>query len=149
MTMKTVWNKTDEIARNMRRPINTAAISILGTYTFLWGLWLTMPWSTFNRGPIYDLMSILAPELIWGISAMVIGGIIMYGVSKNAYAYLRRGALIGFYYWFIIAAFYALGSWQSTGWINSAMVAIYCAFVSLNLRINKNSLHDNKEVHNI
>lgn len=149
MTMKTVWNKTDEIARNMRRPINTAAISILGAYTFLWGLWIALPWDTFTRGPIYDMMAILAPEPIWGASAMVIGSIILYGVAKNSFTYLRRGALIGFYYWFVISGFYLLGSWESTGWINSAMVAIYCAFVALNLRINKSSLHDNKEVNNI
>jgi hypothetical protein len=148
MTLK-IWKKTDEIARGLRKPINTAAISIMGAYTFVWGLWLALPWATFNRSPIYELMSNLAPEIVWGITAMCIGAVILYGVWNSTYKALLRGALAGFYYWFVISGFYIFGSWHSTGWINAFMVAIYCAFVAINLRVNKSSLHDNKETHKI
>lgn len=143
--MSKLWNKTDEVARGMRKPINTAAISIMGMYTFVWGLWLTLPWATFSRSPIYELMLNLAPEIVWGVAAMCIGALILWGVFSQTYKALVRGALAGFYYWFVISGFYLLGSWQSTGWINAFMVAVYCAFVAINLRVNKSSLHDNKE----
>jgi hypothetical protein len=152
MTHK-IWHKTDQIARGLRKPINTAAISIMGAYSFLWGLWLILPWSTFDRSPMYEMMNNLAPETIWGIAAMSIGMIMLYGVWKMGYEALHRGALAGFYYWLIISGFYLIGSWQSVGWINAFMVSVYCAFVAINLRVNKkvidSSLHDNKEMNKI
>jgi hypothetical protein len=149
MTWK-IWKKTDEIARGMRKPINTAAISIMGAYTFIWGLWLALPWDTFGRSSVYEMLNNLAPELAWGIAAMLIGLYILRGVWKGAYKALHKGALAGFYYWFIVAGFYLIGSWQSTAWINAIMVAVYCAFVAINLRVNRNKLdselHDNNKV---
>jgi hypothetical protein len=141
-----IWHKTDEIARGLRKPINTAAISIMGVYTFVWGLWLALPWQTFVRSPIYESMSNLAPELVWGIAAMFIGALMLWGVVKMGYKALHRGALAGFYYWLVVSGFYLFGAWQSVGWLNAFMVAIYCAFVAINLQVNKASLHDNKEV---
>lgn len=152
MTHK-IWLKTDEIARGLRKPINTAAISIMGVYTFVWGLWLALPWATFTRSPIYEMMNSLAPELVWGIAAMLIGAIMLCGVIMQGYKALRRGAAAGFYYWFVVSGFYLMGSWESVGWINALMVSIYCAFVAINLRVNRksldSSLHDNKEVNKI
>jgi len=148
-----VWHKTDEIARGLRKPINTAAISIMGAYTFVWGLWLALPWATFNRSPIYEFMESLAPELLWGIAAMCIGTLMLRGVWKQSYRPLHTGAAAGFYYWFVIAVFYILGSWESVGWINAFMVSLYCAFVAINLRVNRKfidpELHDNNKVNTI
>ena len=152
MTSK-VWHKTDEIARGLRKPINTAAISIMGAYTFVWGLWLALPWATFNRSPIYEFMESLAPELLWGIAAMCIGTLMLRGVWKQSYRPLHTGAAAGFYYWFVIAVFYILGSLESVGWINAFMVSLYCAFVAINLRVNRKfidpELHDNNKVNTI
>ncbi len=152
MTSK-VWHKTDEIARGLRKPINTAAISIMGAYTFVWGLWLALPWATFNRSPIYEFMEGLAPELLWGIAAMCIGTLMLRGVWKQSYRPLHTGAAAGFYYWFVIAVFYILGSWESVGWINAFMVSLYCAFVAINLRVHRKfidpELHDNNKVNTI
>jgi hypothetical protein len=142
--MNKVWNKTDEIARGMRKPINTAAISIMGAYTFVWGLWLALPWATFDKSVAYGLMSNLAPEPVWGVVAMVIGALILWGVGSQTYKSLLQGALGGFYYWFVLTGFFMLGSGSALEWINAFMVAIYCAFVAINLRVNKASLHDNK-----
>ncbi|QNN98295.1 membrane protein [Streptomyces phage LilMartin] len=152
MTAK-IWYKTDQVARGLRKPINTAAISIMGVYTFMWGLWLALPWPTFNTGPVYGLMASLAPEIVWGVTAMCIGTLIIWGVASQTYKALLRGALAGFYYWLVISVFYMLGSWSADGWINAFMVAVYCAFVAINLRVNRktidSSLHDNKEVNKI
>ncbi|AXH69575.1 hypothetical protein HWB79_gp238 [Streptomyces phage LukeCage] len=152
MTSK-IWNKTDEIARELRKPINTAAISIMGAYTFVWGLWLALPWATFERSPIYEAMKTLAPELVWGPVAMLIGLLMLRGVWKQSYRALQAGAAAGFYYWLVIAVFYILGSWESVGWINAFMVSLYCAFVAINLRVNRKfidpELHDNNKVNTI
>lgn len=148
-----IWDKTDAVARGLRKPINTAAISIMGAYTFVWGLWLALPWATFVRSPIFENMANLAPELVWGLAAMVIGVLMLYGVYSQSFKALRRGASAGFYYWFVVSGFYLIGSWQSTGWINAFMVAIYCAFVAINLQVNRKTidpnLHDNKDTHKI
>ncbi|UVK60896.1 membrane protein [Streptomyces phage JimJam] len=152
MTSK-IWYKTDEIARGLRKPINTAAISIMGAYTFVWGLWLALPWATFDRSPIYKRMDTLAPELVWGPVAMLIGLLMLRGVWKQSYRALHTGAATGFYYWLVIAVFYILGSWESVGWINAFMVSLYCAFVAINLRVNRKfidpELHDNNKVNTI
>lgn len=151
MTLK-LWEKTDQAARGLRKPINTAAISIMGVYTFVWGLWLVLPWSTFNHGPMYEMMATLAPEITWGLVAMTIGAVIIWGVISQTYRALLRGALTGFYYWFVVSGFYFIGSWQSVSWISAFMVAIYCAFIAINLRVNRSSivdLHDNKEMNKI
>lgn len=148
MTLK-LWEKTDQAARGLRKPINTAAISIMGMYTFVWGLWLALPWTTFDGSPLYEMVSVLAPEIAWGILAMTIGAVIIWGVISQTYKALLRGALAGFYYWFIVSGFYLIGSWQADGWINAFMVSIYCAFIAINLRVNKSHLHDNKEMNKI
>lgn len=84
---------------------------------------------------------------------MIIGCFMLRGVWKQSYRALHTGAAAGFYYWFIIAVFYILGSWQSVGWINAFMVSVYCAFVAINLRVNKKfidpELHDNNKVNTI
>lgn len=147
--MNKLWEKTDAAARGLRKPINTAAISIMGMYTFVWGLWLALPWTTFDGSPLYEMVSIFAPELVWGITAMIIGAVIIWGVISQTYKALLRGALAGFYYWFVVSGFYLIGSWQADGWINAFMVSIYCAFIAINLRVNKAYLHDNKEMNKI
>jgi hypothetical protein len=147
--MNKLWEKTDQAARGLREPINTAAISIMGAYTFVWGLWLALPWKTFDGSPLYDMISVLAPELAWGIFAMVIGAVIIWGVISQTYKALLRGALVGFYYWFVVSGFYLIGSWQADGWITAFMVSVYCAFIAINLRVNKAHLHDNKEMNKI
>lgn len=143
MTRK-IWTKTDELARGMRKPINTAAISIMGAYTFLWGLWLTLPMDSFLGSPVVKLFYALAPEWVWGVAAMVIGILMLRGVIKNKYRTLVFGAAAGFYFWLVITIFFFIGAWTATPWITALMVAIYCAFVAINLRVNKASLHDNK-----
>jgi hypothetical protein len=136
--------KMDQIARNMRNPINTAAISILAVYTFLWGLWLVLPWSTFATGYVFSAMAHLAPEWMWGIDAMFTSTIMMYGVAKDSYKPLRRGSLAGFYYWLTISFMFFVGAWQGVSWITSLMIAVYCAFITSNIKVNKD-LHDNNK----
>jgi hypothetical protein len=110
----------------------------MGVYTFLWGLYLINPfWTVFDQAPIYSWLSSVAPETFWGGLAMVVGTFMIVGVMKHTYQALTLGAFVGWVHWGAISTGYFLGDWQNTGGLTSAMIAFYCAFVYLNLRINK------------
>lgn len=142
----------DELAVNLSKPINTSAISIMALYTFSWGVWLLMPWKALGISPASNLLKTLAPEPALGATAILIGSIMFYGVVKNGYKALRRGAAAGFYFWFTVSLLNLFSYWRSTGWITAGMVSIYCFFVAVNLRVNRKrsfDLHDNKNTNNM
>lgn len=60
-----------------------------------------------------------------------------YGVVRQSYGSLTRGALAGFFHWFIICIFYFMADYQNTGGITALMLAMYCAFIYVNLRVNR------------
>jgi hypothetical protein len=69
----------------MLKPINTAAIIILGAYTILWGLWVANPfWTVFDQAPIYNWMMQVMPEWIWGVVAILVGLLMVYGVLRHS-----------------------------------------------------------------
>jgi hypothetical protein len=121
----------------MMKPINTSAVIILGVYTTVWGLWVATPlWDVFGTADLYSYMSQLAPELFWGLAAVVAGVVIVWGVIRNSYRSLIIGSWIGFMHWFLISALYFFGDWQNTGGITALAIGIYSAFVYLNLKVN-------------
>jgi hypothetical protein len=125
----------------MLKPINTAAIIILGAYTILWGLWVANPfWTVFDQAPIYNWMMQVMPEWIWGVVAILVGLLMVYGVLRHSYKSLVTGALVGYFHWLVIALMYFGGDWQNTGGVTSFIVAIYCGFIWLNITKNKEHL---------
>ena len=88
----------------------------------------------------------IAPEYVWGLIAMTCGGFMIYGVVRHSFQSLTKGAFAGTLHWLIISAAYLLGDWQNTGGLTSLMIAAYCAFVWLNLMMNKNGFpyHDRR-----
>lgn len=136
----------EKIQEAMFRPINTAAISILGMFSLLWGVWVINPWWTvFDNAHIFDFMTVLMPEWVWGALAILVGCTMLFGVVRNSYQSLRWGALTGFYFWLFGAITFFLGDWQNTGGITLLMVALYCGYIALNLQINKDSLKEKDE----
>lgn len=130
----------DKIKQAMFRPINTAAISIMGAYTLLWGLWVGNPWWTvFDTAQLFNFMTVIMPEWAWGTVAIIAGIAMLYGVAKDSYGALKNGALSGFYFWLFASINFFLGDWQNTGGITLLMIAIYCGYIALNLHINRNS----------
>lgn len=73
---------------------------------------------------------------------MLIGFGMCYGVVSRSYKRLVLGARLGFYHWMLIAVMYFGGDWQNTGGLISTMLALYCAFILINLKVNKDSLSD-------
>jgi len=123
--------------REIIQPINTAAVMILGVFTILWGAWVFIPfWDVFTRAPAFQYFLIL-PEYFWGGVAIAAGSAMMYGVLKSSYRSLSIGAMTGFLHWLVICVFFFAGDWQNVGGVTYMMIAVYCAFIRVNLAANR------------
>ena len=130
----------EKFKQSMFRPLNRSAISIMGVFSILWGIWVGNPWwSVFDRAQVFSFMTVFFPEWAWGIIAIIVGLVMMYGVAKDSYHALKNGALAGFYFWLFASINFFVGDWQNTGGITLLMIAIYCGYVALNTFINKSS----------
>jgi hypothetical protein len=110
----------------------------MAVYTFVWGCWLATPaWNVFSHAALYDNMAGVMPEWAWGLIAMAVGITMAYGIIEHTFKALTRGALAGWIHWFVITIFYFLGDWRNTGGITTAMIALYCGFIYLNLMVNR------------
>jgi hypothetical protein len=139
--MTILKKRTHRLATKMLEPVNTAAIIILGAYTTIWGLWVANPfWTVFTQAHLYDWMNRLMPEWAWGLIAIVVGLMMVYGVLRHSYRSLTLGALVGYFHWLAIAIMYFGGDWQNTGGITSLIIAIYSGFIWLNITRNKGNL---------
>lgn len=129
------------LKRGLRHPINAYATIIMSLYTFMWGLWLATPaWATFGTAPLYSKMDDVGPEWLWGLIAVISGLVMLYGVLKPSYGSLSKAAFTGAIHWGIITFFYFWGDWHSTGGLTALMIAVYCSFVYLNLRVNRDNV---------
>lgn len=125
------------LAQALLKPVNTAAIILLGMYTVLWGLWIANPWwSVFNSAPLFHQMRDVAPEWAWGLFAIFCGLVTAYGAWRPSYRALTIGSGTAFGHWLAISIFYFVGDWHNTGGITSLTFSIYAAFIYLNIRVN-------------
>lgn len=127
----------DKIAERLLQPINTSVISILGMFSVFLGVWLTLPFDSLSSelvgGKSYY-------EWIIGIFMIIPGMTIVLGALKDKMRVLTLGTGAGFYVWFGLMVLTLILNWQSGWWIVALMIAIYCGFVHLNLRVNRNNL---------
>lgn len=121
----------------LKKPINTAAISLMAVYTILWGFWVGNPfWDVFEQSTMYDKMSVAFPEAAWGTFALLIGIGMLLGVVVNSKRSLSWGSFVGFMHWLVISGLYVWSDWQNTAGLTGLMVAVYCAYIYLNIKIN-------------
>ena len=129
--------KKDKLASALLLPINPAAVIILGVYTVVWGLWVANPfWTVFTQAKLFSVLAGLAPEWVWGCIAITCGLITTYGAIKRGYRSLIRGSAISGWHWFMICLLYFAGDPLNTGGITALMLAIYSAYIYLNIRVN-------------
>lgn len=130
------------------KPVNQAAIVILGAYTVLWGIWVALPfWNVFDSAPLFIPLSHAFPaEWMCGVLAIVCGLSMIYGAYKRTYAPLIIGSFIGTLFWFVIMLFYFVGDWHNTGGISALTFCLYAAYVHLNIKVNhkhtKNTMNE-------
>lgn len=134
------------LADALLKPINSAAIVVLGVYTLLWGLWIANPfWTVFNTAKLYHVLMTLppayvSPEYFWGSIAIICGLITIRGAYKRSYRALVLGSSIAGWHWFMIGLLYLAGDWHNTGGITALTFAIYSAFIYLNIRVNSDKM---------
>jgi len=115
----------------------------MGAYTILWGLWMANPfWKVFPESKQYDWMARVMPEWGWGIIALLVGCIMCYGVVRDSFRSLSFGSFIGAVYWGLIATGYYIGDWRDTAGLTKTMICLYCGFIFLNIKMNKDRLVD-------
>lgn len=136
--MNFIKRELHDLYLGLIKPINGASVVVISGYTFLWGMWVVNTfWDVFTRAPLFSELSAVAPEWAWGLVAVIVGLVMLYGVFRPSYGSLTRGAFVGFMFWMTIAVGYFLGDWQNTGGITAAMLCISCAYIYLNVRINR------------
>lgn len=134
-----VWHK---FGRNIRKPINTAAVLILSMYTFVWGLWIASPfWQVFTSADLYGYLALYTSEPTLGYIAIIVAFVMAWGVLRHSFTALTFGAFTGFIFWLIIAIAYFSGDWHNTGGITALTFSIYSAFIYINIRVNRENLH--------
>jgi hypothetical protein len=139
-----MMSKGEKFADALLKPVNKAAIVLLGFYTVLWGLWVANPfWDAFASAAIFSKLGLLAPEVFWGCLAIFCGLVTIRGAWRRSYRALVIGAGTAGWHWFMISIFYFLGDWTNTGGITSLTFAIYAAFIYLNIRVNHRAAHRN------
>lgn len=135
--------RQEKMARALLRPINPATVVLLGGYTVVWGLWIASPfWDVFGRAELYGILALVAPEWFWGVLAIVCGAATCIGAIKRSYRPLVTGAVVSGWHWMMISILYFLGDPLSTGGITALTLAIYSAYLYLNIRLNFKDDHE-------
>jgi len=132
----TIKEGQERLAEAMLRPVNPTAIILLGVFTVVWGFWVGNPfWDIFPGRPLYSFMQFM-PEAVWGLLATAVGVVISHGAFTRTLPSLILGARVGGIYWFVVSLMLFIGDWQSTGGINAMVLAVYSAFIYVNLKVN-------------
>lgn len=130
-----MWDKT---ASKMLSPINTMAVSILGFFNILVGIWVSLPFESLSYLNGF-------PEWILSASMLVIGYFITAGSIRQVYKTLLIGTHLSFYYWFLAMGGLLFVQWQNPVWIVALMIALYSAFVAVNIKVNRDNLPFKKQ----
>jgi len=125
----------DKLAKRLLQPVNTSVVSILGFFNALLGLWLLLPFTSISE----QFSSPYIQEWELGILIMAIGLPTLLGSIFERLSMLKIGTLLGFSFWAAVTGAVLYAKWQSPGWIFSLMIAMYCGFVYVNIRINGGS----------
>lgn len=115
----------------MLSPINTAAVSILGLFNVLMGVWISLP---------FDSVGGSLPETYYGLALIAIGLSVLIGSVKERYIVLAIGTRLSYYIWFLTMLGSLWNNWHDPYWIVSLMIACYGLFVATNIKVNRNNL---------
>lgn len=128
----------DKMAGKMLSPINTMAVSILGFFNLLMGIWISLPFDALHAPDSF-------PEWIISAGMLIIGTFILSGSLGEKYRTLVVGAQLSFYYWFLSMGGLLFVNWHDPSWIVALMIACYSLFVAVNIKVNKDNLPFKKQ----
>jgi len=128
----------DKTASKMLSPINTMAVSILGAFNLLLGIWISLP---------FDSLVFINnfPEWIASALMIIIGSFILSGSLRQTYNTLLIGTHFSFYFWFLSIGGLLYAQWQNPAWIVALMISMYSAFVAVNIKVNRDNLPFKKQ----
>lgn len=129
--------RLEKFASGVLAPMNPYVSVVLGLLTFVWGLWVLLPfWDVFTRADVYIKALEFAPEWAWGAWATTTGASILVGIY---YAHARPLALaLGAvtWHWFTVAGMLWWGDWQNTAGLTYTFIGVYSVLAYLNVRVN-------------
>lgn len=128
----------DKTANKMLSPINTAAVSILGFFNILMGIWISLPFDSL-------CMTNTFPEWIIAAGMLIVGTFILSGSMREIYRTLLIGTQLSFYYWFLAMGGLLFVNWHDPSWIVALMIAAYSLFVAVNIKVNRDNLPFKKQ----
>lgn len=91
--------------------------------TTIWGFWLANPyWDTFTKSPSYDPMAAVAPEAVWGLFILGMGGVQIVMLALRLLWPRRIIAFVAMFVWLWIAVMFWQSNYQTTaapvyGWM--------------------------------
>lgn len=130
-------DRLERLARGMLEPINIHATSILGALTFVWGLWILVPfWDVFDNATIYSRMDDFAPEWAWGSWATLCGLMMLFCLIREHFRGLRFAYGFAVWHWWTVSNLIWWSDWQNTGGVTYTFIAIYTTFIYLNIKVN-------------
>lgn len=96
--------------------------------TFGWGAWIVMPWDTFHTSPSYKVLSFIAPEWLWGATALLIGTCRINGLVFDNYPLRIFAAGAGCGIWWTTWVGIAWYEWRSIGVPVYFVLSSFCAY---------------------
>lgn len=125
------------VAFGLLRPINKFSPVLLGMFTSLWGLWLISPfWHTFTTAPLWSKMHEFAPEWAWGTWSLTAGMLVSWYTATEQHVAQARALCFIVFHWLAVGWLMWFGDWKNTGGLTYSAIALYAAFLFLNVRIN-------------
>ncbi len=95
-----------------------------GLTAALWGLWLLLPWDTFEPSPGFSVMRVLAPEWGWGLVMTFIGISQLYALLIDERRPRLNFSLMASAAWVFIATAVGWANPTGTGVIIFSMFAL-------------------------
>lgn len=96
--------------------------------TFGWGTWMAMPWDTFGSAPSYRILEQIAPEWMWGATAIFIGTCRLCGLLFGSFPLRIFAAGAGCGIWWSTWVGIAIHEWRSVGVPVYFVLSVFCAY---------------------
>lgn len=111
-------------------------VGILSLSLMLWGMWVANPFVTTFQNPVYDVMTVVATEIAWGVTFIFAGLNLLYGTVKGSAEAVRRGAFLGWMLWVLVSVMYGMAEPAATMVVTNFCLALMHGWVFIQAKIH-------------